>query len=702
VLLSVNRRDGTQLEPAIPSIRNFDIAGEDVVFQFHQVQADFDPSSVALVVQDDLLAMPELLRLSAREWQRFLIGLFGTAAVMLKLKADVCFVQFATALIDTAKRSFDLQIHQISGFRIKVGTVSTRAKVRSDDLLVCFGGEKLTIGRIADSHNYLLRPNPANEIITIGVPGNVTGAAGLLLTADGSAKVIFETRDYPSFEDFHETCERDNFDLISVFSAFGSDGLLIAPPRRRETHHPSSFHDRRFNIRFDLTTGLSLEHGFFASGWFFDPDDEIASVTVADHTLVEPVLSDNWKIFHGKIEIDAEKLQVRRFVSFQPRQTSTNAPDDIRIRVALKSGLNYVIAPHPIPRDALTQRGAVLDTIAGYAFSPEQFADVFQPALEPLVRRLNVRQKIRETRELGIRSSRKISLIIPIYRELSFIRSQLAAFALDPYIRSECQIIYANDDPSSALRLTAILSGYVTAFPLDIKIITLDRNGGYALANNVAAREADGGVLILLNSDVVPVRQGWIEAGIRKLGKLPAFSVVGAKLLYPDGTLQHAGMYFQRNDAGYWQNMHFWKGYGRDLAEANVDREVPAVTGACMFIRGQEYFAIGGFSDDYIIGDFEDSDLCLKLRDKGGLIYYLSSIELYHFERQSISAEGPAIPVRGSTLYNEALHAAKWGTFISQLSDVGAGAWSDLGKSEDLPASASDVWPSRRMSKKIS
>jgi GT2 family glycosyltransferase len=216
------------------------------------------------------------------------------------------------------------------------------------------------------------------------------------------------------------------------------------------------------------------------------------------------------------------------------------------------------------------------------------------------------------------------------------------------------------------LETQTLLDGFQIWAPLDIQLLVLDRNGGYAMANNTAAEEADGDHIVLLNSDVIPEQAGWIEAALDALGEAPDYSVVGPKLLYADDSLQHAGMYFQKFPHGYWQNLHFWKGYGRDYAPATKSRPVPGVTGACMILRKSDFLDVGGFTSDYILGDYEDSDLSLKLRERGGQCLYLATASLYHFERQSM----PKIEDghdRRSTIYNRALHTSRWDNQLASL-----------------------------------
>jgi GT2 family glycosyltransferase len=90
-----------------------------------------------------------------------------------------------------------------------------------------------------------------------------------------------------------------------------------------------------------------------------------------------------------------------------------------------------------------------------------------------------------------------------------------------------------------------------------------------------------------------------------------------------------------------------------------VTRHVPAVTGAALLVRRQAFLDVGGFTEDFIIGDYEDSDLCLKLRQAGGEIVYCPDSTLYHFERKSIGRHaGYQRSVAG--LYNRWLAANKW------------------------------------------
>jgi GT2 family glycosyltransferase len=146
--------------------------------------------------------------------------------------------------------------------------------------------------------------------------------------------------------------------------------------------------------------------------------------------------------------------------------------------------------------------------------------------------------------------------------------------------------------------------------------------------------------------------------------RTPRIGALGVKLLYEDETLQHAGMYFRRERAeSVWHNEHYFKGLQRRFPAANVARPVPAVTGACLMIARTRFEQHGGFAGIYIRGDYEDSDLCLKLSSAGCENWYLPDVELYHLEGQSYGWRTRPGPSR----YNAWKHTQLWNDTIEDL-----------------------------------
>jgi O-antigen biosynthesis protein len=150
----------------------------------------------------------------------------------------------------------------------------------------------------------------------------------------------------------------------------------------------------------------------------------------------------------------------------------------------------------------------------------------------------------------------------------------------------------------------------------------------YARMCNLGFRAATGDYLVFLNDDVRPVSTSWLERIAGHLGR-PHVGVVGGLLRYPDGSIQHAGIALGMvNAAGH---------VGRSLFDShlfpwiNYSRDVSAVTGACLGIRRELFERLGGF-DEIFPGNFNDVDLCLRVRKDGKSVILDRTVELTHFE----------------------------------------------------------------------
>ena len=261
-----------------------------------------------------------------------------------------------------------------------------------------------------------------------------------------------------------------------------------------------------------------------------------------------------------------------------------------------------------------------------------------------------------------------MSIVVPIYGRSDFIEFQLAQFANDPAMAGQ-ELIYVIDDPSiyDAVRVAAIdLYG---CYALPFTLVYGHRNAGFAVATNLGAAQAGGEYLLLLNSDVLPRTPGWLPALVAAHRAHDA-GAVAPKLLYEDGGVQHAGMRFYRLPVwgGLWVNDHPLKGLPNAPATATIPCD--ALTGACLLLRTDIFRALGGLSEDYIIGDFEDSDLCLKLLRTGRRNHLVQAVELYHLERQSQNTIGQTDWRTNLTLYNCWLHNDRWNDDIERLASI--------------------------------
>jgi GT2 family glycosyltransferase len=124
-----------------------------------------------------------------------------------------------------------------------------------------------------------------------------------------------------------------------------------------------------------------------------------------------------------------------------------------------------------------------------------------------------------------------------------------------------------------------------------------------------------------------------------------------------------------RGGTRIWFNAHPGKGLSsRVLGKRGIGRG-HAITGACMMVSADQFRSVGGLSESYIQADFEDSDFCLKLRERDIGSYVLHDVELYHLERQSVSAAGKAPHRSARTFVNAWIHANRWGSVISTLGE---------------------------------
>lgn len=189
-----------------------------------------------------------------------------------------------------------------------------------------------------------------------------------------------------------------------------------------------------------------------------------------------------------------------------------------------------------------------------------------------------------------------------------------------------------------------------------IKIVEFDLPFNYSKANNLGVENASGEYIILLNNDTEIVTPDWIEILLFYLQQ-PQVGVVGPMLIYPDRTVQHAGVVLGiRGTAD-----HIMRGYPSDAdgyaGSLSCPREVSAVTGACMMARRNDFLRLGGMQD-YYATHYQDLDFCLRLSANGSRAVYVPYAVVIHHE-------GPS---RGS-FYDQidrVLLLDTWGSSIAQ------------------------------------
>jgi GT2 family glycosyltransferase len=288
------------------------------------------------------------------------------------------------------------------------------------------------------------------------------------------------------------------------------------------------------------------------------------------------------------------------------------------------------------------------------------------PAVSRVQERLAATVKIADVCQYGAPPpDPTVSIVVPLYRRIDFVQYQLAQFLHDGEMRS-ADLIYVLDSPEMAGELTASARQLWGLYAIPFRIVVLDRNGGFSAANNLGASVARAPKLLLMNSDVLPKGPGWLSAMARFYDATGDIGALGPKLVYEDGSLQHAGLYYRRSDeTGCWHNAHHFQGLSGEFPPANVRRPVAGVTGACLMVDRDLFQQVGGLRGIYVQGDFEDSDLNLRIAELGKTNWYLPEVELYHLEGQSYPNELRRMTFR----YNAWLHSVLWGDRIKELTN---------------------------------
>lgn len=261
-----------------------------------------------------------------------------------------------------------------------------------------------------------------------------------------------------------------------------------------------------------------------------------------------------------------------------------------------------------------------------------------------------------------------VSLIIPLYGRYDFVEHQLIEFSRDSWINSHAEIIYVIDDRRIYENFVAESSNLYRLYKIPFKFIWGEENRGFSGANNLGAKNAKGKYLLFLNSDVFPQNPFWLESLIDVLEDNSDIGAVGPRLVFADGSIQHAGMEFQyKDDLNIWVNHHPNIGLDASFDPSTELTKMQAITGACLLISKDNFERIDGWDGSYLIGDFEDSDLCLKLDQIGLSVAYNPHVQLIHLERQSFKLFGEQNFRTKVMMYNAALHQTRWAPIIENL-----------------------------------
>jgi O-antigen biosynthesis protein len=218
----------------------------------------------------------------------------------------------------------------------------------------------------------------------------------------------------------------------------------------------------------------------------------------------------------------------------------------------------------------------------------------------------------------------RVSIIIPT-RDGPFLERCLhSLFILTTYPDVEILVV----DNGSTKHETL---SYLRTHEDLVRVIRDDAPFNYSRLNNEAVQRASGDVICLLNDDTEVMTPDWLDELVGQLMQ-PGVGAVGARLLYDDGRVQHAGVVLGIGGVAG----HSHRGYDRLQwgygARLHTVRTVSAVTGACVVVRRQAWEEVGGLDEEFLPIAFNDVDFCLRLRAAGWRIVWTPYAELIHHE----------------------------------------------------------------------
>ena len=188
-------------------------------------------------------------------------------------------------------------------------------------------------------------------------------------------------------------------------------------------------------------------------------------------------------------------------------------------------------------------------------------------------------------------------------------------------------------DNDSRERRTARLLHRMRTDPR-VRVLPFPGPFNWSAMNNLAVRETPAEIVLLLNNDIDVIAPGWLAEMVQQAIR-PDVGIVGAKLLYPDGSVQHAGIVLGPAGAA----AHLMRHADRDdpgyQGQLVLPRTVSAVTGACMAMRRSVFLEVGGLEETELRVAYNDIDLCLRVREKGYRVVFAPGAELFHLEAAS-------------------------------------------------------------------
>jgi len=468
--------------------------------------------------------------------------------------------------------------------------------------------------------------------------------------------------------------------IDEVLLNFYNEDPLIVEENVKSDHLFSiveSFDELGSDIEFYFDVLHCLESLYILYGWIADPSEQICAIRFVDR--------------FGGLEIDLlgefvyfERADVVQYLSQQGRHYDAehgfacavklfDGCRDIdalskRIEVVTISGKRFLTT---LPVHKLSgQKGLeeAMRIIPSAAISPDICEKLYKRLF---LTQMNLTEKTEESfnekhSTLGNFDSPRLSVIIPLFGSVRFELTQIPTIAA--LRQSDWELIFAVDDSTILNDVQANVCRLAKCYGLTAKVIAPNHNLGFAGINNFAVERCSAKMLLFLNSDCFITNLDSILSALDRLDGDSEMGAIGFRLLYADNTIQHDGMSVEKwqNQREFFINAHPRQGLPHKLISQDVLSDVGCLlTGACLLMPRSIFDSVGGFDRGFLMGDFEDSDLCLKILESGKKLGIVRAEGIFHLERQSIKQVNGLIQHR-MTLTNSNSYSNKWRAVLEE------------------------------------
>lgn len=272
--------------------------------------------------------------------------------------------------------------------------------------------------------------------------------------------------------------------------------------------------------------------------------------------------------------------------------------------------------------------------------------DAGKRAIEEHLVRCRTKGTVQHTKDLGfyrvkyeICGEPLVSIIIPNKDQSEALKKCLDSIREKTSYRNyEIIIVENNSEEPETFAFYKKIAGE------KIKVVTWEGEFNYSVINNFGVRHARGDYLLLLNNDVEIINGDWLTEMLSHCQRKEV-GIVGAKLYYPDNTIQHAGIIIGIGGVAGSVFVGLPRAFSGYLHKASIQLDLSAVTAACMLVKRSVFEQVGGLEEKLKVA-FNDVDFCLRVREKGYLVVYDPYAELYHYESKTRGAEDTKEKIR--------------------------------------------------------